>query len=90
MLILTLEVPELPTGQETWTVDLFSILNGKVNKTLFSVEGLKGTAEGAGASLTLGDHPVAEEMKMLDITMTSIGYEYSSDLRAILHKPIFL
>lgn len=86
--ILTLEVPKLESTPQVWDFYAYTLKAGHLLKTHIQVQGLRGLTEAqGGASYRLGDHPIAEELRALELGKTSIGHEYCPKLQMILPLP---
>ena len=86
--IITLEVKKLVTKPQSWDWYLYGVRDGQLLRTLFQIQGQRGTTEVRGGALyTLGNHPIAEELRSLEIDNTSIAHEYAPQLQGLLNPP---
>jgi hypothetical protein len=86
--IITLECkrlsPELRSGDQY----ILSVKDNRLLGVLFHVEGQVGAGSApGGASFRLGDHPIADALRTLEIDHTSAGHEYAPLLSATLNPP---
>lgn len=67
-------IPDSSTGSEAGTVlQAYSQLDGVTRRTPWRLESTVGTRTRiGGARLTLGDHPIAEEIRRLDLSRTAL------------------
>jgi hypothetical protein len=90
-LIIKFEVHKLETKFEHLDIPILSFRNGQLLQTMWEVEGMIGTDnEHGGATFVLGDHQMATELGGLQLQETSIGRQFSSQAKAVLHKPTVL
>jgi hypothetical protein len=86
--IITLEVRQLATVPQSWDFYTYTVKDNQLLRTLIQAQGQSGTTTVKGGALyALGDHPVAEEVRALDIDRTSIGHQYAPQLQSILYLP---
>jgi acetoacetate decarboxylase len=86
--IITLEVGKSATKLESYDIYTYTVKDGQLLRTLLQVQGQNSTHHvRGGASFTLGDHPVAEEIKALGIESTSVMHRYAPQLKMLLHLP---
>ena len=86
--ILTLEVRKSPTELESYDTYTYSVKEGQLLRTLLRVQGQNSTNYvSGGASFTLGNHPIAAEIKALGIENTSVMHRYAPQLKMLLHLP---
>lgn len=86
--IITLEVKKLVTEPQSWEMYLYGVRDGQLLRTLVQIQGQKGTSDvRRGASYTLGDHPIAEELRSLEIDNVSISHEYAPQLQGLEKDP---
>jgi hypothetical protein len=84
--ILTLEVEKVPARPRRMVEHLYNIKDGEILRTPFEFQGEYGTATlRGGASYTLGDHPIADELRGLKMGHVALMREYSPRLQALLH-----
>jgi len=87
--VITLKVNKLPTASKSWEFTNFGIRDKKLVKNLFQVRGQGGTSTTAGgATYTLGDHPISENLLALEIGQISVRHDYVPQAQAVLTKAI--
>jgi hypothetical protein len=87
--ILTLEVEKLPARPRRIDDHIYGIRDGVPLRTRFETEGKYGIASfRGGASYTLGDHPIAEEMRELKMGHMALQRQYAPHVQALLHAPV--
>jgi hypothetical protein len=85
--IVTLEVKKLPTKDRPVNLYTYTVKNGQLLKTLIQTQGRYGIARfPGGASYTLGDHPIAEELKALRMGEMAVGRFYAPQVQSMLHS----
>lgn len=84
--IITLEVEELATGSRSMDWHTYTVKGDELLKTRIQVQGEIGmsTLRG-GATYTLGDHPIADELRSLDIGDKAVQCIYAPQLQSMLH-----
>lgn len=86
--IITLEIKKLPTEPKTWEEYTYSVKDNQLLRTRILTQGQSSTTKvNGGASYTLGNHPISEELGALEIGKTSIEHCCASQLQAILYLP---
>jgi acetoacetate decarboxylase len=86
--IITLEVAQLASAPQSWDFYCFTVKDNHLLRTLVKVQGQTGTSTvKGGARHTLGDHPIAEEVRALNIDTVSTGHQYAPQLQSILYLP---
>lgn len=86
--IITLEVPQLDSVPQSWDLYFFTVKDSQLLRSRMQVQGPVGMSTLRGAArLALGDHPVAGEVRALDIDAISIGHQYAPQLQSILYFP---
>jgi hypothetical protein len=66
----------------------YSLKDGRVLRTFMHVKGQAGTADiHGGASFSLGNHPIADNLRSLEISQMSVGHEYAPKLEALERPP---
>ncbi len=84
--IVTLEVKKLATKARPMSLYSYTVKNGQLLKTLIQTQGQYGiTKFPGGASYTLGDHPIAEELKALRMGKMAVGRFYAPQVQSMLH-----
>lgn len=87
--ILSLKVGRIATSARSQDWHYFGVVGNRLVRTLFHVEGPFGTRDqDLTAVLKLGDHPVAEDLRALDLQPLPTVEEYGEHLTALLHKPL--
>jgi hypothetical protein len=86
--IINLEVKKLIAEPQSWDWYLYGVRDGQLLRMLVQIQGQKGMTDvREGASYTLGDHPIAEELRSLQIDTVSIAHEYAPQLHSLLNCP---
>lgn len=86
--IITLEVEKLVTEPQSWDWYLFGVRDGQLLRTLVQMQGQRGIADvRGGASYSLGDHPIAKELRSLEIDNMSIAREYVPQGQSLEDRP---
>jgi len=84
--IVTLEIKKLATKDRSISFYTYTVQNGRLLRTLVQTQGQYSiTRFPGGASFTLGDHPVAEELKALGLGKTAVGRFYAPQVKSLLH-----
>nr|MDO8134205.1 acetoacetate decarboxylase family protein [Candidatus Njordarchaeum guaymaensis] len=86
--IATIRVRKIEAATRKWVDYCYTVRNGRILRTFLQAHGLVGTSnlEG-GASIELGSHPVAEELRQLEIGQSPIQYSYMPKVQSLLHRP---
>ena len=83
--ILTIKVKAISTLFQEWKYDNITMKDGRFLHSSFSVKGQRGIDETpGGAFISLGDHPIAEELQSLNMEFTSFRHAYMPKVEAIL------
>lgn len=83
--ILTLKVKALNTLFQEWKSDNITLKDGRMLHSTFSVKGQRGIDETpGGASISFGEHPIAEELQSLLMEFTSFRHSYMPKAEATL------
>ena len=86
--VLTLEVRKSPTTVQLRNFLAYSVLNGRLQQTLVQTFGQYDESRfGFDAAFTLGDHPIAREMRTLGMVDAPIGRLYSPNADGYLPEP---
>jgi hypothetical protein len=86
--IITLEVRKLVTEPQSSEFYTYTVKNGQLLRTLVQQQGQVSASDvGGGASFTLGDHPIAEELQALGMDKTSVLHQYTSQSQSMFHLP---
>lgn len=84
--IITLEVDKLTTGARSRNYYTYTVKDDQLLRTLVQMQGKVGMARfSRGAIYTLGDHPIAEELRALRIGETVVECLYAPDVQSMLH-----
>lgn len=83
--ILTIKAKATGTLFQEWKYDNITMKDGRLLHSSLSVKGQKGIDETpGGASVSFGDHPIAEELQSLKMEFTSFRHAYMPKIQAIL------
>jgi len=86
--IITLEVRKLAREPQSSEFCTYTVKDGQLLRTLVQQQGQVGASDvRGGASYTLGDHPIAEELRALGMDKTSVLHQYAPQLQSMLHLP---
>ena len=86
--IITLEVKQVPTSPKSWEWYTYTVKDNHLLRTLVQIQGQLGaTGMREGAFCTLGDHPIAEKLRALDMDRASVEHQYAPQLQSILYAP---
>jgi hypothetical protein len=84
--IVTLEVRKLTIKARSIDFYTYTVKEGQLLRTLVQTQGEYGiTRFPGGASYTLGDHPIADELKTLGMGKTAVGRFYAPRVQSLLH-----
>ena len=84
--VVTLDVKRLATKARPMNFYSYTVKNGQLLKTLVQTQGQYGMARfRGGASYTLGDHPIAEELRALGMSKTVVECVYTPQVQSMLH-----
>jgi hypothetical protein len=84
--IVSLEVKKMSTKARPISFYTYTIKNGQILRTLIQTEGQYSiTRFPGGASYVLGDHPIAGELKALEMGKTAVGRFYAPQVQSMLH-----
>jgi hypothetical protein len=87
--ILCLEVTRIPTQSQSWYAVNYTVRGDQLIRSEFQAEGQLGIAEDpGGAWVVLGDHPVAEELRSLEMELTCVRYQDAPRASAVLTRPL--
>ncbi len=87
--ILYLEVTRIPTQTQSWHVVNYTIRGDQLVRSELRAEGQLGEAEDpGGAWVVLGDHPVAEELRALEMELSCIRYQDVPQASGVLTRPL--
>jgi hypothetical protein len=85
--VVTLEVDTLATTARPLNYYSYTVKDGRLLKTLIQARGQVGIARfRGGASYTLGDHPIAEELRAVGMGTTAIERLYAPQVQSMLHR----
>jgi hypothetical protein len=86
--IVTLEVQKLTPESQAWDWYIYGVRDGKLLRTHLACKGQRGLSNTkAGASFSLGNHPIADELRALKIGNASTASEYAPMLESIEDRP---
>ena len=84
--IVTLDIKKSATKPRSINFYTYTVKDGKILRTLVQTQGEYSiTRFPGGASYTLGDHPIAEELKALGMGKTALGRFYAPRVQSLLH-----
>ncbi len=84
--IVTLEVKKMATKALDIDLHTYTVKDGQLLRTPVQTRGQYGiTSLPGGASYTLGDHPIAEELKSLGMGRVAMGRFYATQVQSMLH-----
>jgi len=84
--IMTLEVKKVATRTRLMNYYSYTVKDGQLLRTLIQIQGQVGiTRFRGGASYTLGDHPIAEELRALGMGKTAVERLYAPQVQSMLH-----
>jgi hypothetical protein len=86
--VVTLEADKLPAKSRRMELAFYTVKEGKLLRTLVPIQGQIGsTSRGGGASYTLGDHPIAGELRALGLSETAVSRLYLAQVQSLLPLP---
>ncbi len=89
--ILTLRVAKGPAQNDEWVVENLTFLDGEPILSTFHAAGQRHASDVAGgATLHLGEHELAQELRSAQIEPTSESHFYCPQMSATLSKPVKL
>ena len=84
--ILTLDVEKPATRAGAMNFHSYTVKGGQLLRTLIQTRGEFGIARfSGGASFTLGDHPIAGEIRGLGVGKTAVERRYLTNVQSMLH-----
>jgi hypothetical protein len=84
--IITLEVQKLATGSRSMDWYTYTAKDAELLRTRIQIQGEIGASLlRGGAMYTLGDHPIADELRSLEVGDTAVQRIYAPQLQAMLH-----
>jgi len=84
--IVTLEIKKSATKPRSINFYTYTVKDGQILRTLVQTQGQYSiTRFPGGASYTLGDHPIAEELRALGMGKTAVGRFYAPQVQSLLH-----
>ncbi len=84
--IVTLDVNKLATRARSMNYYSYTVKDGQILKTLIQTQGQYGIARfRGGASYTLGDHPIAQELRDLGMGKRAVERLYAPRVQSMLH-----
>jgi hypothetical protein len=87
--ILCLEVMRIATQSQSWYAVNYTVRGDQLVRSEFRAEGQLGEAEDPSAAwVALGDHPVAEELRGLEMELSCVRCQDAPQASAVLTKPL--
>lgn len=84
--ILTLDVEKVATKVRSMDFHSYTVKEGQLLRTLIQTRGEFGIARfRGGASYTLGDHPIAEELRTLGMGKRAVERSFSTNVQSMLY-----
>jgi hypothetical protein len=84
--IMTLEVKKVATRTRLMNYYSYTVKDGQLLRTLIQAQGRVGiTRFKAGASYTLGDHHIAEELRALGMGKTTVERLYAPQVQSMIY-----
>jgi hypothetical protein len=84
--ILAMEVAKRPTKLQSLDFYSYTVHDGQLLHTRIQTQGQSSIARfQGGASLTLGDHPIADELRSLEVRPRPVEVMYSYGIQSMLH-----
>lgn len=84
--ILALEVKKFDTRAKPMNLYSYTVKNGQLLRTLIQTQGQFGIARfRGGASYTLGDHPIADELQALGMGKKAVECLWAPQVQSMLH-----
>jgi len=85
--IATLEVRKLYTKARYMNFHSYTVKNGQLLRTLIQTQGQYGIARfSGGASYTLGEHPIAEELRAIGMGERAVECLYAPQVKSMLYR----
>jgi hypothetical protein len=86
--VISFQVKKMATGSQSWDMYFYTVKDGQLLRSLVRGQGRQGiSGDEGGASFTLGNHRISEELSLLDITGPSPLYRYSPQWQSISYAP---
>jgi hypothetical protein len=86
--IITLEVRKSATEFQSYDTYAFTVKDGQLLRTLLQVQGQNSTNYNkGGAWFSLGDHPTAFRLGILEMDKISVMHTYAPQMKMLLHLP---
>jgi hypothetical protein len=87
--ILYLELAKMATRPRHTRYFTYTVKDDQIVRTVFDTTGEGGSVRfRGGAWFTLGDHPIAEELRWLRLGRVALERSYTTRMRATLHPPM--
>jgi hypothetical protein len=85
--IVTLEIKKLAAKARSISFYTYTVKDGQILRTLVQTQGQYNiTRLPGGASYTLSEHPIADELKALKMGKTAVGCVYAPQVQSLLHS----
>lgn len=85
--IVTLELKKVATKARPMNFYSYTVKDGQLLRTLIQTQGHFGIARlRGGASYTLGDHPISEELRALGMSRTPVECIFADQVQSMLHR----
>ncbi len=89
--VITLEVKKVPAKAASWDWYLYGVRDGQLIMSHIKINGQRGVSDTlGGGSFRLGDHPISDNLRLLEIDNISVGHEYSPKLDSLEDNPIIV
>jgi hypothetical protein len=80
---------KLPVRPRREAFCMYTYMDGELLRWAFETQGEYGSASlRGGASVTLGDHPIAEELRQLRLGSVALERSYARQVQGMLHLPL--
>jgi hypothetical protein len=84
--IISFEVAHEEMDFQSFGLCTYTIKDNNLLKTRIQIQGEVGPSQAiGGARFMLGDHPMAEKLRMLEMSPVSVGHQYAPELQSILY-----
>ena len=85
--LITVKFKKIPMNQQNYDAYWYSIKDAKILRNLLAIKGQVGlTEQRNSASFRLGNHPIAHQLKTLEIGESSLFHVYAPKVTILLHK----
>lgn len=86
--VISFQVKKMATGSQSWDMYFYTVKDGQLLRSLVRGQGRQGiSGDEEGASFTLGNHRISEELSALGISGPSPLYRYSPQWQSISYAP---